>query len=139
MSVDGEPESGRRRDRTADWPQRLPGEPRRGGAGENRLPPAVAVIVAATLYPVLPDPLQLGPRLLVPALEALLLIALLVTNPRRMTREIRLSRAASLVLAVVVVLSNLVALGLLVADLVAGRASEPGPLLLAGLQVWPPT
>jgi hypothetical protein len=138
VSVSGEPESAMRGDRTnrADWPQRLPGEPRRGGAGENRLPPAAAVVVAAALYTVLPDSLQLGPRLLVPALEALLLIALLITNPRRMTRETRLSRAASLGLAVVVVLSNLVALGLLVADLVTGRASEPGPLLLAGLQVW---
>jgi hypothetical protein len=39
-------------------------------------------------------------------------------------------------LAAVVVLSNLTALGLLVADLVTAKASEPGPLLLAGLQVW---
>ena len=116
--------------------QRLPGEPRRGGAGENRVPPTAAVIVAAALYTILPDALQLGPRLLVPAVEALLLVALLVTNPRRLTRETRLSRAASLTLAVVVVLSNLLALGLLVADLVTGRASDPAPLLLAGLQVW---
>ena len=42
----------------------------------------------------------------------------------------------SLVLAAVVVGTNLVALGLLVADLVAGRADQPGLLLLAGLQVW---
>ncbi len=39
-------------------------------------------------------------------------------------------------LAVIMVGTNLVALGLLVADLVTARASEPGPLLLAGLQVW---
>jgi hypothetical protein len=32
--------------------------------------------------------------------------------------------------------TNVVALGLLVADLVIGRAEEPGLLLLAGLQVW---
>ena len=51
------------------------------------------MIVAAALYTLLPDTLQLGPRLLVPTLEALLLVALLVTNPRRLTRETRLSRA----------------------------------------------
>jgi hypothetical protein len=123
-------------DYTAQWEQRLPGEPRRGSAGENRFPPAAAVIVAAALYTLLPDALQLGPRLLVPIIEALLLAALLITNPRRLTRETRFSRAASLVLAVVVVITNLVALGLLVSDLVTARAAEPGPLLLAGLQVW---
>jgi hypothetical protein len=37
---------------------------------------------------------------------------------------------------VVVVITNLVALGLLVSDLLTARAAEPGPLLLAGLQVW---
>lgn len=123
-------------DRAAHWQLRLPGEPRRGGAGENRFPPAAAVVSAATLYTVLPDALRLGPRLLVPIIEVLLLAALLVTNPRRITRETRFSRAASLVLAAVVVITNLVALGLLVADLVASRATEPGALLLAGLQIW---
>jgi hypothetical protein len=127
---------GMRSDRTTGWELRLPGEPRRGGAGENRFPPAAAVVVAAALYTLLPDALAPGPHLLVPAVEVLLLIALLVTNPRRLTRETRFSRIASVALAVVVVLSNLVALGLLVADLVAGRADDPGRLLLAGLQVW---
>jgi hypothetical protein len=139
VSADSEPERAgdrERTDRAVRWAQRLPGEPRRGGAGENRFPPTAAVIVAAALYTLLPDALQLGPRLLVPTLEALLLVALLITNPRRLTRETWFSRAASLTLAVIVVLSNLVALGLLVADLVAARAAEPGPLLLAGLQVW---
>lgn len=136
MSEESERARHSRADRTAHWELRLPGEPRRGGAGENLFPPAAAVIVAAALYTLLPDPLHLGPRLLVPVIEALLLVALLITNPRRMTRETRFSRAASLVLAVVVVISNLVALGLLLADLVAARAAEPGPLLLAGLQVW---
>ena len=139
MSAPSDPERVLHRgrpDRAARWEQRLPGEHRRGGAGENRLPPTAAIVAAAALYTQLPDALRLGPRLLVPAVEALLLVALMVTNPRRLTRETRFSRVASLTLAVVVVLSNLVALGLLLRDLVAGQASEPGPLLLAGLQVW---
>ena len=113
-----------------------PYEPRRQSSGENRLPPTLAVIVAAALYTLLPDTLRLGPRLVVPALEAVLLVALLVTNPRRNTQETRTSRWVSMVLAAVIVGTNLVALGLLVADLVAGRAEQPGLLLLAGLQVW---
>ena len=120
----------------SDDSARLPGEVRRGGDGENRLPPAVAVLVAGALYTLLPDAVQFTPRVIVPAIEAALLVALLITNPRRMTRETRLSRVASLCLVAIVVGTNLVALGLLVADLIAARASEPGPLLLAGFQVW---
>jgi hypothetical protein len=113
-----------------------PREPRRQADGENRLPPTIAVLVAAALYTLLPDTLRLGPRLVVPAVEAALLVALLITNPRRNTQETRTSRVVALVLAAVVVGTNLVALGLLVADLVAGRAEQAGLLLLAGLQVW---
>jgi len=93
-------------------------------------------VVAGALYTLLPDTLRPGPRVLVPALEAVLLIALLITNPRRMTRETRTSRALSLLLAAIVIVTNLVALGMLVADLVSGRADQPGLLMLAGLQVW---
>jgi len=116
--------------------EQRPHEPRRQSSGENRFPPTLAVIVAAALYTLLPDALRLGPRLVVPAVEVVLLAALLITNPRRNTQETRTSRWVSMGLAAVVVGTNLVALGLLVADLVAGRAEEPGLLLLAGLQVW---
>ncbi|MBV9920879.1 MAG: hypothetical protein JOY78_08535 [Pseudonocardia sp.] len=117
-------------------PPRRPSEPRREAGGENRLPPVIAVLVAAAMYTLLPDALRPGPRLLVPAIEAVLLIALVITNPRRMTRETRTSRALSLLLAAIVIVTNLVALALLVADLVTGRADQPGLLMLAGLQVW---
>jgi hypothetical protein len=109
---------------------------RRGKRGEARLPPAVAVVVAAALYTLLPDDLQFAPRLVVPTVEALLLAALMVTNPYRLTRQTRLSRLASLCLAAVVVLTNLVALVMLVSDLVRGDTNRPGLLLVAGLQVW---
>jgi hypothetical protein len=41
-------------------------ELRRREGGEARLPPVAAVLVAAALHIVLPDPLQIGPRLLIP-------------------------------------------------------------------------
>ena len=92
--------------------------PRRDGQGERRWPPVLAIVVAGTLYALLPDGLLLGPRLLIPVLEAVLLVAVVATNPRRITRETRLSRYASLALTAVVLLTNLVAEGLLVHDLV---------------------
>ena len=111
-------------------------ELRRGKRGESRLPPAIAVVAGAALYTLLPDDLQFAPRLVVPTVEGLLLVALLVTNPYRMNRRTRLSRLTSLCLAAIVVLTNLVALAMLVADLVRGDTSRPGLLLMAGLQVW---
>ena len=110
--------------------------PRRDGQGEHRLPPVIAIVVAGTLYALLPDSLLLGPRLLIPALEAVLLVAVVCTNPRRLTRETRLSRYVSLGLAGVVLVTNLVAEGLLVHHLVTASKSSGPVLLVAALQVW---
>jgi len=109
---------------------------RRGKRGEARLPPAVAVLVAVALYAALPETLVLGPRFLIPGVEVALLVALVATNPWRLTRQTRWSRWASLALAAVVVVTNLVTLELLVAQLVSAQNSEGGALLLAALQVW---
>ena len=115
-----------------------PHEPRRQSSGENRFPPTLAVVVAAALYTLLPDPIRLGPRLVVPIVEVVLLAALLITNPRRNTQETRTSRWVSLVLAAVVVGTNLVALGLLVADLVAGRPTSRASCYWRGCRFGPP-
>lgn len=110
-------------------------ERRRTGEGEHRLPPAVAVVAAGLLYALLPSSLVVGPRYVVPALEAVLLVALVVTNPVRLVRETRWSRWAAMALAVLMLVTNLVSLGLLVGE--ASRPSTPGSsLLVAALQVW---
>jgi hypothetical protein len=108
---------------------------RRDREGEHRWPAAAAVLVAAALYAALPGSLLFAPRLLIPGLELALLVALVVHNPRRLTRETRWSRIVSLALAALVTLTNLAALGLLVRHLVT---SSPGgaQLLLAAFQVW---
>ena len=109
---------------------------RRGKKGEARLPPAVAIAVAIALYSLLPESLLLGSRFLIPSLEIALLAAVIITNPRRVTRETKFSRAASLSLTGLIVVSNLTALGLLVHDLVSTKVTGGGSLLLAALQVW---
>src|SRR4029078_1053109 len=65
-----------------------------------------------------------------------LLVVLIATNPWRMTRQTRWSRAASLVLAVLVVTSNWVSVVFLVAVLVGDQDTAGTSLLLAALQVW---
>lgn len=115
-----------------------PPAPGRDRRGEVRLPPALATLVAIALYALLPDDLIVGPRLVLPAVEAVLLVSLLVVNPWRMTRETRWSRWASLALIGVIAVGNLVALALTVTALVRQSpvAASGGRLLLAALQVW---
>jgi uncharacterized membrane protein len=94
-----------------------------------------AVVVAVALYASLPNQLLVGPRFVIPILEGILLVALVATDPRRITRQTRQSRMISLVLIAVIVVTNLVALGQLVHDLVSAEVKGGGVLLLA-LQVW---
>lgn len=104
--------------------------------GEARLPATIAVIVAIALYAALPDDLLVGPRFVVPLLELLLLGAVVAVNPRRVTRETRLSRAVSLTLALVIAAANQVALGLLLHALLTVTSKQASQLLLAAGQVW---
>ena len=96
----------------------------------------MAILVAIVLYALLPEQLLLGPRLLIPSVEAVLLVAVVATNPRRLTKESRFSRTVSLILTGIVLAANLLALVLLVHDLVAKSNSDSNALLLAALQVW---
>ena len=108
---------------------------RRAGAGENRLAPTLAVLVATVVYALLPENLLFAPRFVIPSVEVVLLVALVATNPRRLVRRTRLSRLASTVLAATVIVTNLVALGMLVHSLVKPDTSG-GSLLLGAMQVW---
>jgi len=108
---------------------------RRTGEGENRLPPALAVVAAAAIYALLPGSLLVLPRIAIPAIEVVLLAALIAANPRRITRQTRWSRGLSVAMATLMIAANLLALGLLIAKLTdqgnGGRA-----LLLGAMQVW---
>jgi hypothetical protein len=114
------------------------GDERTGRRGEVRFPAAVATIVAIALYALLPDDLIVGPRLAVPATEAVLLVVLLAVNPWRMDRQTRWSRWVAIVLIALIALGNLTSLGLTVDALVrqSPAAAQPGSLLLAALQIW---
>jgi hypothetical protein len=108
---------------------------RRTAQGENRLPPALAVLVAAVAYALLPETLLFAPRFVIPALELALLVAVVATNPFRMVRRTRWSRGVSIALAGIVVVTNLVALGMLISHLTKPDTSG-GSLLLGAIQVW---
>jgi hypothetical protein len=104
--------------------------------GEARLPSALVVVAAIALYALLPEQLILGPRLVIPALEAVLLVALVIVNPRRMTRDNPWERAAALTLVGLIAVANAIALVLLLRQLVSTDDSQAVELLIAAGQVW---
>jgi hypothetical protein len=108
---------------------------RRQDKGEGLLPPVTAVVTAIAVYALLPQSVLFGPRLVIPAVETALLIALGVTSRNRVTRGSRWSRGVSAGLAAVVVIANLVSLGLLIAALTK-HGTHAGSLLVAAMQVW---
>lgn len=102
---------------------------------EHRFPVLVAVLVNLGLILVIPDSVQLLPRWVVPSLGVLLLIPLVVFNPRRLSRETSWSRWLSIGLAVVLTVANQVTIFLTITQLLAGRV-QGGTVLLTALQVW---
>jgi len=104
--------------------------------GEARLPAAVAVLAAIALYALLPETLLVLPRLLIPVLGVLLLVTLVVINPKRLTRQTRFSRFASLGLVALIGMANTIALVMLLRALLASEVQDGRALLVAALQVW---
>jgi hypothetical protein len=103
-------------------------------AGEWRIPVVVAIVAAIVLQAMLPSAYRLGPRFLVPGLEALLLAVLVVANPVRFDRETRTLRTLSLILTALVSLANATSAVLLIKTLIVGRngAADNAAALLAG-------
>ncbi|GAB7004879.1 hypothetical protein JCM18899A_23520 [Nocardioides sp. AN3] len=91
------------------------------------------MVVAIVVYALLPSSLLPTNRLVIPAAEVLLLVALIATNPRRMTRETQWSRWLSIGLAVIVIVANLTSLGILMSELASTKGDK---LLVAAMQIW---
>jgi len=106
--------------------------------GEARWQVAVAVAAAVALQFPLPGRLVLlRPVWLLPALQGLLLLGLVMANPRRINRESRAIRWLSLFLAAVLSLANAWSVARLVHGLVNGtEGNTAGPLLITGGVIW---
>jgi uncharacterized membrane protein len=115
-----------------------PSDDERAYVSESRWPMAGAVLAAITLTVLLPDSIRLGPAWLLPALEGLLLIALVAADPGQITRRSRVLRVLAIGLVLLLAFSSLVSAGLLIDELISGGATtnEAGPLLAAGVSVW---
>ena len=105
---------------------------------EARWPRATAVAAAILLTVLMPDEVRLGPNWLLPAVEGVLLVALVVADPAAISRRSRLLRTSSIVLVLVLVFSALWATGELIDDLIHGgpETNSASDLLEAGSIVW---
>ena len=106
--------------------------------GEARWPATAAVVVAIVLQSLVPGRLTLvHPVWLLPALEGLLLVALVVANPHRINRESQVIRVLSLILVAILSLANAFSVARLAVGLVQGTEGEnAGPLLITGGAIW---
>lgn len=107
-------------------------------SGEPRWPMAGAVVAAILLTMLLPDGVRPGPSWLLPAIAGLLLVALVLGDPGRISRRTAVLRALSIGLVAALAFAALWSTALLVDQLVNGGAvtQSAGELLEAGVVVW---
>src|SRR5512132_3131809 len=106
--------------------------------GEARWPAAGAVLAAIVLTVLLPDGERVGPDWLLPAIEVVLLAAIVAGDPGRISRRSSLLRGLSIALVSVLVLGALSSTVLLIDALVHGgpETNSASALLSAGATVW---
>jgi hypothetical protein len=110
---------------------------RRAKEGDPLWPAQVAVGVAIALYLTLSAQLVIGPRWLIPSVEGVLLVALIVTSPRRPSQPgWRHQRGLLLSILGLVTVTYLASLGLLVHYLITGGKVGGDSLIGSGMVLW---
>jgi uncharacterized membrane protein len=99
--------------------------------------PAQATVAAAiALQLSLPDRLIPGPRWLLPALEALLLVGLMLATPRRFEGEHMVRRRVAIGITAIVTITNSISLVLLAHNLLRHGSPNGRELIGAGTLIW---
>ncbi len=108
------------------------------GAGrpEATWPAAAAVVAVLLLQLALPDRLVAGARWLLPALEAALLLPLVIATRYRHHKESTWARVLAITLIAVVNLANLYSIVLLAYYLIHGGRAGGHELILASIAIW---
>jgi uncharacterized membrane protein len=110
---------------------------RRVTTGEPRWPVTIGMLAAIALQIALRPRLAPHPRLLLPAVEGVLLLVLVIGNPHRIDKDVQFLRSASIALVAAMSLANAWSALRLIYELVEGRAGEDAaPILLSGAAVW---
>jgi uncharacterized membrane protein len=107
--------------------------------GDPTWPPQLAVAAAIALHLPLSEQVSIGSRWTMPAIEGVLLLALVILAPGRVSGHAGHRRTLSLLVTGFVTAANVVSLGLLVQRLVAGSSVPGGALVGSGVLLWATT
>jgi uncharacterized membrane protein len=105
-------------------------------ATEWRWPPVLAILLALALYATLPSDVPGLLRSIVVGVGVLLVVAVVVLDPRRLGRETRWSRRLSIAQVLLLLVANQVALGIVIHALLTAKHADGPAVLLATVQVW---
>ena len=105
-------------------------------AREPLWPALVAIVFAIVLQLLLPKRVTAGPRWLLPALEAVLLIALTFASPRELEGPHATRRRLALSLTALVSAANITSLVLLTHELLHHNVTNGRGLIFAGALIW---
>jgi uncharacterized membrane protein len=111
-------------------------QPRRTVMAESRWPAVLALGVALAAYGALPSSVPLLLRAVVVGIGVVLLLPVLLLNPRRLDKQTRWSRILSLAQALLLLAANQVALGILIHALITANRKDGPAVLLSALEVW---
>ena len=111
---------------------------RRHTEGETIVGCCLAVVTVSILHWFLEDELSLGPRWLMPAVSAVLLVVLIGLHPHRMHQQSMSARIVGLVMLAVLAFANVVAGVRLVSQILGrkGGSSDPLHLIMSGASIW---
>jgi hypothetical protein len=105
-------------------------------SAEHRWPAVIGLLIALGLYAALPSAFLPAIRYTVVGIGLLMLIPLLILNPRRLHNETRWSKRLATGQALLLVVANGVALVQLIILLTGSSGGDGRTLLLAALQIW---
>ena len=108
----------------------------RPALGEQRWPALAVIITAIGLQIALPDEFVLRPRTVAPAVEGVLCLVLVLSNPGRLDRPHPRLRRLSLLLIGVLAATNLVSTILLVHVVLSGTKVSAVSILASGAAIW---
>jgi uncharacterized membrane protein len=110
---------------------------RRPTRGEHRWPALLAIVAAIVLQTQLPDQMTFGNKLLLPGLEAALVVMLVIANPFRMDRESSVLRMLGIGVTTLITLATAWSVFRLVTGIVRGEFGKDAVALLAtGGSIW---
>ncbi|MGH2843232.1 MAG: hypothetical protein ACRDKL_06540 [Solirubrobacteraceae bacterium] len=104
--------------------------------GEPHWPPQLVIAIAVALQWLVPDRLSAGPRWLLPAIEALVLLSLVLASPQRLVEPHPRRRQIAITATAVASIANAVSLGLLCHNLFKHNPSDGHALIGAGALIW---